>query len=61
MRMYDLNTFCRLCDLVYVEDLYKNHELVHTFLDFESNRKTFTPGEIRKILRENYCATSSNS
>lgn len=61
MSVHELNTFCRLRDLVYVEETRMNNEPALRFIDFENNKRVFLTEEVKEHLRSMLCETSHRS
>lgn len=60
MKVAELNTFCRCYDLVFVENITREHRTAYTFLDFENHRHTYFYEEIVDKLREKHCEILSD-
>ena len=61
LTVHELNAFCRLRDLVYVEETRLNSELALRFIDFENNNRVFLIEEVKAHLRSMICETSPPS
>ena len=61
MNVAELNTFCRLNDLIYKEDEYRKGQTHYHFIDYENKEKVYSYFEITDSLRALHCKTSPTS
>jgi len=61
MQVAELNTFCRLNDLIYKEDELKNGQTHYHFIDFKNKERVYSHFEISDSLRTLQCRTSPTS
>jgi hypothetical protein len=61
MQVSELNTFCRLNDLVYKEDELRDGHTHYHFIDYANNERVYSYFEISDALRQMHCRTSLTS